>query len=337
MLMKKLISVLMIGGLLIVSACSDGSSADGEDGNEEATYKLKVGTALTESDPIYQGIEEFEKNVEEQTNGDVDIEIMGSGSLGEDSDILEQAKAGANVAVLVDSGRLAELVPEMGILSAPYIVDNYDEANTVVQSDLFKDLEEKLVEQESLDILSFNWYQGDRHILSNKKVEKPEDLKGLKLRTPEAPVWLESIKAMGGSPTGMAWSEVYPGISQGVIDGAEAQLPAVYGANLYEVVDHISKTSHFQLITGIVAGADWMATLPEDYQDIIYEEAAKAGEEASYNTEESLEEFEQDIKDEGVEIHEVDKDLFKEQTESVYQKFEGYEDLREEINKILEK
>jgi tripartite ATP-independent transporter DctP family solute receptor len=345
---KNLFSLLFVFVMLVMSACGQQSSGGGEssDNNEsgnngeESTgevYTLKIGTALTETDPIYQGLEAFKESVAEKTNNEVIIEIFGSGSLGEDKDILEQAKVGANVAVLVDSGRLAEMVHEIGIISAPYIVDNFEEANKVTQSDLFKGWEEKLAQEQNLQILSFNWYQGERHLLTNKKVEKPEDLKGVQLRTPGAAIWLETIEAMGASPSGMAWSEVYPAIQQGVIDGAEAQHPATYGSKLYEVVDHISKTRHFQLLTGIVAGAGWMSNLPEEYQEIVYAEAAKAGEEASLETVELLADFEQKIIDEGVEVHEVDVELFKEATEVVYKKFEGYEELREEINKILGK
>jgi TRAP-type transport system periplasmic protein len=334
---RNIFTLLIVFAMLLLTACGGKDAAGDGDSAEKGKYTLKVGTALTESDPIYQGLVALKESVAEKTNGEVVIEIFGSGSLGEDSDILEQAKVGANVAVLVDSGRLAEMVPEIGILSAPYIVDNFEEANKVVQSDLFKSWEEKLAQEHNLQVLSFNWYQGARHLLTNKKIEKPEDLQGLKLRTPGAPIWLETIKAMGASPTGMAWSEVYPGISQGVIDGAEAQHPATYGANLHEVIDYITKTGHFQLLTGIVAGADWMAKLPKEYQEIVYEEALKAGEEASNKTVEMLADFEQKMIDEGVEVNEVDVELFKEATDVVYDKFDGYTELRKEINKILGK
>ena len=320
----------------LLAGCSDG-----EDGKTTASadkvYTLKINTALASTDPIYQGIEAFKERVAERTDDKVIVEIYGNGSLGDDSDVLEQAKVGANVAVLVDSGRLAEMVPEIGILSAPYIVDSYDEANKVTQSDLFKEWEEKLATEHNLQILSFNWYQGDRHFLTNKKIEKPSDLKGLKIRTPGATVWTETISAMGASPAGMAFSEVYPGIQQGVIDGAEAQHPASYGANLHEVVKYIAKTGHFQLITGIVAGADWMAELPEDYQAIVYEEAQKAGEEASENTIGQLADFEEKMKEAGVEINEVDIEAFKKATEVVYEKIDGYADLKDEVNNILGK
>nr|WP_106780988.1 C4-dicarboxylate TRAP transporter substrate-binding protein [Lysinibacillus timonensis] len=336
----KIKNGLLFGLLFIIVAILAACSGDGDtqaSPSSNDVYTLKINTALASTDPIYQGLEEFKKRVEERTNNQVIIEIYGNGALGEDSDVLEQAKVGANVAVLVDSGRLAEMVPEIGILSAPYIVDSYDEANKVAQSDLFKGWSEKLATEHNLQILSFNWYQGDRHFLTNKKIEKPEDLKGLKIRTPGAAVWTETISALGASASGIAFSEVYPGIQQGVIDGAEAQHPASYGANLHEVVKYITKTSHFQLITGVVAGADWMAELPEEYQQIIYEEASKAGEEASENTIELLADFESKMKEAGVEINEVDIEPFKEATESVYDKLDGYTELREEVNKILGK
>ncbi|GAA4726191.1 C4-dicarboxylate TRAP transporter substrate-binding protein [Brevibacillus fulvus] len=340
--MKKTVCGLLLACLLAFSAgCGQqaaGGGAAGDTANGDGqVYTLKVGTALTETDPIYQGLQSFQKAVEERTNGKVKIEIYGSGSLGEDKDIIEQAKVGANVAVLVDSGRLAEMVPQMGILTAPYIVDSYAEARQVVMSDLFKGWEAELQKNHGVQVLSFNWYQGDRHILTNKPILKPEDLQGVRLRTPGAPIWLETIKALGASPTGMAWSEVYPAIQQGVIDGAEAQHPATYGAKLYEVIKHISKTKHFQLLTGIIASDKWMTQLPEEYQKIVKEEALKAGDEASKKTEESLNDFEQKMIEQGVEVHEVDVNLFKAKTEVVYDKFEGYRELREQINKILGK
>lgn len=332
---RGILTFLVVLSILVLAACGDSAVGDGN--SDDKVYTLKVGTALTETDPIYQGLVELKEKVAERTNDKVVIEIFGSGSLGEDKDILEQAKVGANVAVLVDSGRLAEMVPEIGILSAPYIVDNFDEANEVVKSDLFKGWSDQLAKEDNLQILSFNWYQGARHILTNKPILKPEDLEGVTLRTPGATVWLETIKAMGASPAGMAWSEVYPAIQQGVIDGAEAQHPATYGAKLYEVIDYISKTGHFQLITGVVASADWMKDLPEEYQEIVFEEALKAGERSSYKTEEMLADFEQKLIDEGVEILEVDVELFKEATNVVYEKIDGYQELREKVNEILGK
>ncbi len=348
------VSILLV---LMISACGQNKTADKQgaeqqqsaqpsasaSGDKQAskgtgkTYTLKLSTALAESDPTYKGLETFKKSVEERTNGEVKVQIYGGGSLGDDKDILEQAKVGANVAVVVDSGRLAEMVEPMGILTAPYIVDNFDEARKVVMSDLFKGWEDQLSKDHHLQILSFNWYQGERHLLTKKPILKPEDLKGVRLRTPGSPVWLETIKAMGANPTGMAWSEVYPALQQGVIDGAEAQLPAVWGAKLYEIITDISLTRHFQLMTGIVTSEKWFNELPADYQKVLMEESLKAGDEASRNTEKSLADYQKKMEDKGVKFHEVDVNLFKQKTDVVYDKIKGYRDLRNQINKILGK
>ncbi|SDQ16549.1 C4-dicarboxylate TRAP transporter substrate-binding protein [Virgibacillus salinus] len=332
---KMLVAILSVLLLTFVSACGD--EASGDSGSEGESYTLKLGTALTDGDPIYEGLKDFSESVKERTDGKVTIEIFGSGSLGADNDIIEQAKTGANVAVLVDSGRLADMVPEIGILTAPYIVDNFDEANKVAQSDLFNGWSENLATDHNLQILSFNWYQGERHMLTNEPIETPDDLEGLKIRTMGSPVALATMESLGMSPAGIAWTEVYPALQQGVIDAAEAQHPATYGANLHEVVDYLTKTRHFQLITGIVAGADWMSNLPSDYQKVIYEEAQKQGEIASENTVKSLEEYEQKLIDEGVTVNEVDVAPFKEKTNAVYEEFDGYTELREKINKTLGK
>ena len=126
-----------------------------------------------------------------------------------DEDVLEQARAGANVAVLVDGGRLAPFVKEFGIMGAPYLVDNFDQVLRLQQSALFKGWVEKLRGAANLQVLSFDWFQGHRHMLTNSPVKVPADLKGVRVRTPGAPVWLETVRAMGATPTGMPWSEVY--------------------------------------------------------------------------------------------------------------------------------
>ena len=176
--------------------------------------------------------------------------------------MLEQARAGANVAVLVDGGRLAPFVKEFGIMGAPYLVDNYGQVLRLTHSPLFAGWSEKLRNAANLQVLSFDWFQGHRHVLTNVPVKVPADLKGVRMRTPGAPVWLETVRAMGATPTGMPWSEVYSALQTKVIDGAEAQHPAVYGARLYEVVKVITKTEHIYLITGIVTSRTWFDKLP---------------------------------------------------------------------------
>ncbi|PKR53011.1 C4-dicarboxylate TRAP transporter substrate-binding protein [Thalassospira marina] len=301
-----------------------------------ADYTLSVNTALATSDPLYKGLEAFVKNVDERTHGQIKVTLFPNSQLGPDEDVLEQARAGAPVAVIVDGGRLAVFEKEFGILGAPYLAQGYDGIRKVVTSDLFETWVQKLRKASGHQVLSFNWWQGERHLLTKKPITKPADLNGLVLRTPGAPVWTETVKAMGGTPTPMPFSDVYSALQLGTIDGTEAQLPAVVGANLQEVITHITKTGHINLITGLVTSAAWFDSLPEDLQKILREESLKAGDIASYGTRDALASIEQKLKDGGVEVTDIDTTPFKEATKVVYDKL-GYGDLHKQVDELLNK
>ena len=297
---------------------------------------LNVNTALTTDDPMYAGLERMKANVEKRTAGKLAIRIYPGSQLGKDEDVLEQARAGANVAVLVDGGRLAPFVKEFGIMGAPYLVDNFDQVLRLTGSPLFKGWVDKLRNAANLQVLAFDWFQGHRHVLTNVSVKTPADLKGVRMRTPGAPVWLETVRAMGATPTGMPWSEVYSALQTKVIDGAEAQHPAVYGARLYEVVKVITKTEHIYLITGIVTSRAWFDKLPADQQAVLLEESVAAGKWASEKTIESLADYEKKLREKGVSVVEIDKTPFRNATAGVYATL-GYTDLRKEVDKVLGK
>ncbi|UEM20462.1 C4-dicarboxylate TRAP transporter substrate-binding protein [Skermanella mucosa] len=300
-----------------------------------ADYTLSVNTALAQQDPLYKGLEEFKRNVEQRTDGNISVRLFPGSQLGKDEDVLEQARAGAGVAVVVDGGRLAVFTKEFGVLGGPYLAQGFDGVRKVVTSPLFEQWVEKLRKASGHQVLSFNWWQGERHVLTNKPVATPADLSGVRMRTPGAPVWMETIRAMGATPTPMGWSEVYTALQQKVIDGVEAQHPASYGSRLYEVTSHVTKTGHINLITGIVTSAAWFDKLPAEYRQILREESTKAGDNASRATQASLAEYERQMKEQGMTIAEIDVAPFREATKPVYDKL-GYTELHQEIEKILQ-
>ncbi|MET3600177.1 C4-dicarboxylate TRAP transporter substrate-binding protein [Martelella mangrovi] len=298
-----------------------------------ADYTLNVNTALATNDPLYKGLEAFRDNVAEASDGALEVRLFPNSQLGPDEDVLEQARAGAPVAVVVDGGRLAVFVDEFGVLGAPYLANGYEGIRKVVTSDLFDEWAEKLHDDAGLDVLSFNWWQGERHLLTNVEITGPEDLSGIRMRTPGAPVWTGTIEAMGATPTPLPWGEVYSGLSSKVIDGAEAQLPAVVGAKLDEVITYVTKTGHINLITGLITSAAWVDSLPEDLQTVLHEEALKAGDIASYGTQDALESLEAQLVESGVTVNEIDVTPFREATAVVYDDL-GYGDLRDQLQAI---
>ncbi|VBB07593.1 trap transporter solute receptor dctp/teaa [Lucifera butyrica] len=329
--MKKFFYCLLFLTLAasLLSGCGSEKVTDGK------TYTLKIGMVVDEQDPMYLGALEFKKNVEARTNGKVKIEVYPNSQLGSTESLEQQAQKGANVAVITDSGRLAQIVPEIGILGAPYITDNYEQTRKLAMSKLFQAWLYKL-QDHGYRVLSFNWYQGDRHFLTNVPVKVPADLTGLRIRTTGSPIWQDTVSALGAKPVNLDWNKVLSGLQQKKIDGAEAQYPATYGANLQKGIKYIAKTGHFQLMTGLVTGEKWFASLPEEYQTILLEEAIKAGDFASKKTIESLSDYEAKLKASGVVITEVDIAPFKKATELVYEK-NNLLDLRKQVNDVLGK
>ena len=319
----RVLTGLLAGAAILASALT-ASAAD---------YTLSINTALATSDPLYKGLEAFQANIAEASGGRLEIKLFPNSQLGPDEDVLEQARAGAPVAVVVDGGRLAVFQKEFGVLGAPFLASGYDGIRKVVTSDLFEDWVQKLKKASGHQILSFNWWQGERHLLTQKEINVPADLNGIRMRTPGAPVWIETIKAMGATPTPMPWGEVYSALQQNVIDGAEAQFPAIVGAKLDEVITHVTKTGHINLITGVVTSAAWFDSLPPDLQKILRDEALKAGDIASYGTRDSLAKIEADLKAKGISVRDIDVTPFRDATAGVYDQL-GYGELRDKLQAI---
>jgi TRAP-type C4-dicarboxylate transport system substrate-binding protein len=293
-------------------------------------FTLNINTALATSDPLYAGLEAFQTNVAAASGGRMAVILFPNSQLGPDEDVLEQARAGAPVAVVVDGGRLAVFQREFGVLGAPFLASGYNGIRRVVTSEMFEGWVVDMAANAGLQVLSFNWWQGERHLLTNVPVSTPADLSGIRMRTPGAPVWTGTVAAMGATPTPMPWGEVYSALSANVIDAAEAQFPAILGANLHEVISHVTKTGHINLITGLVTSAGWFESLPEDLRSMLRDEALRAGDIASFGTRDSLEAIEARLVASGVTVSEVDTTPFREATAAVYDTL-GYGELRDTL------
>jgi tripartite ATP-independent transporter DctP family solute receptor len=298
-----------------------------------ADYTLSVNTALAVSDPLYKGLESFRDNVATASGGRIEVKLFPNSQLGPDEDVLEQARAGAPVAVVVDGGRLAVFVNEFGVLGAPYLANGYDGIRKVVTSPLFEEWVTKLHDTSGHQVLSFNWWQGERQLWTNKAVATPADLAGVRMRTPGAPVWVETVTAMGAVPTPMPFAEVYSALEQKALDAAEAQLPAGQGAKLFEVTKFLTKTAHINLITGLVTSASWFDSLPDDLKTVLRDEAVKAGDVGSYGTRDALAAIEADLVAKGMTVSTPDIQVFKDATAGVYDKL-GYGALRDTVQAI---
>ncbi|OSQ46269.1 C4-dicarboxylate ABC transporter substrate-binding protein [Thalassospira alkalitolerans] len=299
-----------------------------------AATTLRIGTVLSPNDPMGQGLEKFKLDVEKATNGDVVIEVFHNSQLGDTTEMIDQARAGAGIGTVTDVARLSSFVPSLAIMSAPFLFDTYEQADKFALSDEYIAWGDELREKSGLVMIASNWYQGARHALTQNAVKSPADLAGVRMRTIGAPVWIETIRAMGAEPTPIAWGEVYTALQLGTIDAAEAQPTAIWNAKLYEVIKHVTKTGHIQLVTALVVGAkSWDEISPEN-QKIVRDLAVEDGRYASQLTIELGEKALEDVAASGVEVSEVDLAPFKEAVKPVYKLL----DLEAEaaiVNKVL--
>ena len=284
-----------------------------------AQTTLRIGTVLAPSDPMGQGLEKFAKDVKEATNGEVVVDVFHSSQLGDTTEMLDQARAGANVGTVTDVARLSDFVPSLAIMSAPFLFDTYEDADKFALSDEYLAWGDELADKAGIVMLASNWYQGARHALTQKPISTPADLSGVRMRTIGAPVWIETIRAMGAEPTPMPWGEVYSALQLGTLDAAEAQPTAIWGAKLYEVVKEVNKTGHIQLVTALVIGADTWEQISPENQKIVRDLAVENGRYASGLTIELGEKALQDVAAQGVKVNDVDLAPFKEAVAPVYE------------------
>jgi TRAP-type C4-dicarboxylate transport system substrate-binding protein len=324
-------NVFFFTGGLIICALWFGACTKGQNSVDSTKkYTLKMSTQLNETHPMVEGFKSWAKKVEEKTNGGITIQIYPSAQLGSDEDVIEQALQGVNVAVLTDGGRMANYVKDIGIIGMPYIASDYSELRKIIETAIFASWEEELVKDNDIRILSFNWYDGPRHFLTNVPVTKPEELKGLRIRTPGAPVWARSVAAMGATPIAMGWNDSYNAVQSKSIDGVEAQHTASFGARLYEVIKYIDKTGHFQLANGIIVGEKWFSQLPADYQKILVDECKAAAYENAEVVSRMADDYEKQMVEKGMVVVEADRVAFKAAAEGAYTEL-GFSTLRDQI------
>lgn len=325
--MKK-IFMLALGIVLSILLIGCG----GEKGaGEQKKIKVKIANTQGEKDTQSIGMVDVKKRLEE--SGLFEVELFFSSSLGGTDDVLEQGIQGVPVIAMSDPGRLATYVKEYGIIQMPYILKDPEQLDRLIETELYKNWEKEF-EKYGVKIITSNWYNGPRNFVTNKKIDVPKDLNGLKIRTIGSELFTESIKAMGAVPTPMEWSEVYAAIQQGALDGCEAQTPSVYPTRLYEICKYLNKTEHFDLITVPVMGADVFNSWSKEAQDTFVKAFEEAGRENRKIVANTIEEYEKEMAEKGMIINKLDQNIFKDAVEPVYDKL-GYRELKEELLKQL--
>lgn len=331
--MKNAKRVILLATIMVLSLAVVCPSAQAQ-----AKFVLKFNHVLGPTEPYHLGFQKWAKNVEERTKGGLKIEVFHSAQLGVEEDIIEQIRAGANIGQNTDSARMGNYVPGIAIMNGPYFAETLEEVAKLRDLPTVKAWLDELANKYGLKVLSFSWVQGYRHFYTNKPVRTPEDLKGLRIRTPPAPIWQESVRALGATPVALPFREMYPALQQKVIDGVELVYNNIPAGRFYEVLKYVSETRHIMLINYEVVSARWFNGLPPDYQKILVEECDKAGLETSKLI---IEKLEKDVKEDMIKrgmivVDNVDLAAFKKAGEKAYEVLK-IADVKDRVHKELGK
>ncbi|WP_338788316.1 TRAP transporter substrate-binding protein [Metabacillus sp. FJAT-53654] len=305
--------------------------------NSDGVTTIKIAHYFSETHPQNIALKEkFKPIIEEKTNGKYKVEIYPANELGDEAQFTSGARIGSIQMAITGMG-LQTANPKIGAVEWPYLFDNYDQAKRILNG---KVGEEISVSFRELGVEPIAWTaNGFRVVSSNRAIESKEEFKGLRLRMPNIPIFINTGNAMGVNVQPLALSEVFTALEQGVIDGQENPYVTLKESALYEVQSHVVETNHMFSPNVYLMNKTFFDNLDEETKDIVLEAAQES---ANYEWEllqESEEKVKQDLKEEGLEIIVPDEQFIanlRESMEPVYEELYKKYDWAEEFIQLIE-
>ena len=303
--------------LFSVSATGQGEAA------KQETVTLRAGHVNPPGEPAYEAWVLFEKLMEERLGDRIDVQIFPQSQLGGERDLIEQVQLGTLDMTAPSAGPLASYNKELLVLNLPYIFATEDEMWQVLDGPVGDRLIESTLE--ATDILILDWWStGVRHIFTpNQPIRTPADMRGMKIRVMENPIFIDSFLALGSQPTPLPYPAVYESLQTGVVDAAENDSSGYRNMNFFEPAPYYSLTSHLIITKPLLINPDYYNGLPDDVRTVLDECVAEA---TAYQRKLFAENFATDIewlKEQGVTvIEDVQIGLFREKMTPVWAKYE---------------
>ncbi len=280
---------------------------------------LKFGVSNIPGGLQFMTGEEFTRRANELLPSDYKTEFYGSSQLGNDKEMMQKLKLGT-VHFSMPSSIMTSIVPEFGLFDMPFLVQDRAHLNRIEHAVVWPKLA-PLAEEKGYKVIAFV-ENGFRQISNNvRPIVKPEDLKGVKLRTPRG-VWrVKMFEAYGASPTPMSFSEVFVALQTGTIDGQENPLSNIYGAKFQEVQKYLSMTGHVYSPSYITMGKKYFDGLPAEIQQTLVGIGRSVEEWAYAKAIANESKLLQALQDGGMQVNEADKKAFVAASKGVYEQF----------------
>ncbi|NEU32397.1 TRAP transporter substrate-binding protein [bacterium LRH843] len=333
--------MLVMMSLIVLAACGGnpsstdpGASDSNDQGNNEKAQVIKIASVNNSTHPAVVAVrEKFKPLVEENSGGKLKVEIFDNAQLGGERDTIEQIQLG-QLQMAIASPVLGSIYKPINLLDLPYLFEDYKHLDTVLDGELGQEILDGLPE---VGLHGFSYMEnGFRQITNSvREINNLDDLKGLKIRVPEAPISVANLTAIGANVVTMSFNELYSALQQGVVDGQENAYPTLVEKKLWEVQDYVAETNHMWGAFVILGSEKWYQQLSPDLQEVVNQAAKEA---SLYQRElfrESQEADKQTLIDNGMTITTPDLTEFNEAANSVYEEFyKENPELAELVKKI---
>ncbi|SHJ99005.1 TRAP transporter substrate-binding protein [Paramaledivibacter caminithermalis] len=338
--MKRFLSIFVALVLVIgmLSGCgakqeeTQTSQNPAKESEKTEPIVLRLADVHNDGYPTVIGDREFARLVEERTDGRIKVEVYPGGQLGDEKTVIEQVQFGAIDLTRTSISPLTEFQKKLSVLMLPYIYRDKEHMFKVLDGPMGEEFLNGLSEA---NMLGLCWYDaGARSFYNSKKeIKTVEDLKGLKIRVQKSEIMLDLVKALGASPTPMAFSEVYSAIQTGVIDGAENNWASYLTTSHYEVAKYYTVDEHTRVPEMILMSKMTFDKLSPEDQKIIKEAAKEAALVEREEWAKAEAEAEEKIVANGNIVTRLEsKDEFQKAVSSLYDKYGAdYKDLIEKI------
>ncbi|WP_457093387.1 TRAP transporter substrate-binding protein [Microvirga sp. P5_D2] len=300
--------------------------------------QMRIASVLDARSSLYGGLDHFARRVNELTSGQVEVSIY-KNTLGKgERQLFEAVQLGTIEATVATTGTLSGFVSEADLFNMPFLFKNTEHAFRVVDGEIGDEFNKKMIAR-GFRVLGW-WVTGTRNTSNSvRAINRPDDYKGLKIRTMESPPFIALYKSLGAIPVPMSITEVYTGLSQGTIDGIDGSLPAQLEFKHIEVLKYAAITDHVVLLYPFVVSERWWQRLPEAAREAIVKAEAEGRaierkDDAEYNKQIEAEWLKQ-----GKVISRPDVKEFQRAAETIYPQFYdkiGGKELVEKIRKIGE-
>ena len=297
--------------VLLVTALAAGASL--------AQVEIKFGHVGEPGSLFQKSADEFARRANEKLGSKAKVVVFGSSQLGGDKELMQKLKLGT-VELALPSTVMSSESDLYGIFEMPYLVKDRKHMMAIEKAIVWPTLAPE-AEKKGLKVLAV-WENGYRHITNNRRpIKVPGNLEGIKLRVPEGKWRVKMFQAYGANPSPMKFSEVFTALQTGVMDGQENPFSQIVSAKFQEVQKFLSLSGHVYTPAYITTGSKKWATLPADVRKVL-EDTAKETQKFVYATAEKDEsELLAKIKAAGVQVNEVDKQIFVAASKNIYQEF----------------